>query len=125
MVAALSEESAAAGCRVAELGGLDAFTMANYLSALRRNRGLSPAHCATVPMPIARVASHLCDTLHVSPFSFGHLELMQSDNVPAINALPALLGHAPRRIGVASPPGPIIAPEGIDGNRRPAQAVAG
>jgi hypothetical protein len=31
--------------------------------------------------------------------SFGHLELMRGDNVPAVNALPSLIGRAPRWIG--------------------------
>jgi len=113
-IATLSEELPDAGCRIAELGGLDSFTMAQYLSVLRRARGMSPARCSTVAMPVARLASHLCDALHVSPFSFGHLELMERDNVPAINALPALLGRAPRRIGVAT--APIVAPVAVGRN---------
>jgi hypothetical protein len=37
--------------------------------------------------------------LHITPFSFGHWELLGHDNCPRINRLPELLGRAPRAIG--------------------------
>jgi len=55
-IATLSEEAPDAGCRIAELGGLDSFTMAQYLSVLRRARGMSPARCLTVAMPADEIA---------------------------------------------------------------------
>ena len=44
-----------------------------------------------IPAPLARLGAHLCDLLHFSPYSYGHLELMRRDNMPRVNALPALI----------------------------------
>jgi NADH dehydrogenase len=93
-------EAPTANQRIVELGGADTRSMAEHLAALRRQHTAPPARVLRVPTSIARLASHLCDVLHVTPFSFGHLELMRAENVPRINALPALLGRAPRWIGV-------------------------
>ena len=41
--------------------------------------------------------------LHLTPFSFGHWELLRRDNLPSRNALPELLGRAPHP--VVPPPG--------------------
>lgn len=79
------------------LGGLDCRTLAEHLAALRGAR--SPALVLRVPVMLARIASHACDALHFSPFSFGHLELLRRDNVPQPNLLPELIGAMPRRIG--------------------------
>ena len=89
----------------AELGGSVAYTMAEYLAALRAASGLAPAVRVAVPGWLARGASHLCDLLHFSPFSFGHWELMRRDNVPYPNLLPQLLGRAPARIRPDPRPG--------------------
>jgi uncharacterized protein YbjT (DUF2867 family) len=107
-IATLSEEPPRNGCREVELGGPHALTMAEYLRALRGVDESSRARCMAIPMPIARFASHLCDAFHVSPFSFGHLELMRRDNVPAINTLPELLGRTPRAIGNPGVPTPFV-----------------
>jgi len=85
--------------REVELGGADARTMREHLAALGRARGLREVACLTVPAWLARLGSHVCDLLHFSPFSFGHLELMQRDNVPRENLLPVLLGRAPTPVG--------------------------
>jgi NADH dehydrogenase len=85
--------------RVAEIGGATANTMAGYLDALRARRNLTQVPVIRVPGWAARIASHACDLLHFSPFSFGHWELMRRDNVPCPNALPALLGRAPTPVG--------------------------
>jgi NADH dehydrogenase len=85
--------------RIFELGGADTRSMAEHLAALRRLHARGPAHVVHVPHWAARIASHLCDLLHITPLSFGHLELMRGDNVPAVNALPSLIGRAPRWIG--------------------------
>jgi NADH dehydrogenase len=89
-VAALCEMISLMRWREVELGGRSALTMAEYLLALRRR----PAVQFAVPAWMARVASHLCDALHFSPFSYGHLELMRRDNVPRENVLPLLLARA-------------------------------
>lgn len=88
-IAALCE----ARLRHAERGGIHAVTMAGYLAALRRRTSKRPALLIRLPAWLARGASHLCDLLHFSPFSYGHLELMRADNVPRPNLLPSLLGR--------------------------------
>ncbi|MFY9317486.1 MAG: NAD(P)H-binding protein, partial [Burkholderiales bacterium] len=83
------------GRREVELGGSTKRTMAEYLAALRAVHGERRALRLPVPAPIARLGSHLCDLLHFSPFSYGHLELMRRDNLPRLNMLSALIGRAP------------------------------
>ncbi len=89
-----------ADLREVELGGTALRTMREYLAALRRMFGCAPALCVELPAWLARPASHICDLLHFSPFSFGHLELMRRDNAPKTNLLPYLLGRAPKAIGI-------------------------
>jgi uncharacterized protein YbjT (DUF2867 family) len=100
-IAVLCEDAATAS-RDVELGGSLTRTLRELLAALRRVHAAAPPRCLRLPAPLARLASHLCDVLHVSPFSFGHLELLRRDNRPAVNLLPALLGRAPRPVGVAT-----------------------
>jgi NADH dehydrogenase len=83
-----------------ELGGLVRRTMGGQLAALRRAYGYAPALRVALPPILARLASHVCDLLHFSPFSFGHLELLRRDNVPGVNRLPYLLKRAPKAIGI-------------------------
>ncbi len=85
--------------REVELGGSDRWTIAEYLAALRAALGLRPALRIEVPDALARLGSHVCDLLHFSPYSCGHLELMRRDNVPRDNLVTLLLGRAPTRIG--------------------------
>jgi NADH dehydrogenase len=99
-LAALCEDRARATPRIVELGGADTRSMGEHLAALRRQHHGLPAPLLHVPALIARAVSRICDVLHVTPFSFGHLELMRTDNVPSFNALPSLIGRAPRRVGV-------------------------
>ena len=98
-VAVLCEGASASGFREIELGGSASRTLREHLAALRRMHASAPPRCMLLPAGLARFASHLCDLLHLSPFSFGHLELMRRDNRPAVNLLPALLGRAPRPVG--------------------------
>jgi NADH dehydrogenase len=86
--------------REVELGGTTLRTVGDYLEALRPPE-LAPAVRIPVPAWLARIASHVCDLVHFSPFSFGHLELMRRDNAPRHNLLPALLGRAPTPVGNA------------------------
>jgi NADH dehydrogenase len=67
------------------------------------------AHKVMVPALVARMVAHACDLLHVTPFSFGHLELMRHHNVPAFNMLPRLLERAPHGLGST-----LITPTGWD-----------
>ncbi len=81
-----------------ELGGDVALALADYLAALRSLHSPRRAWRIRVPGPMARLASHVCDLLHLTPFSFGHWELLRRDNVPRHNALPELLGRPPRSV---------------------------
>lgn len=86
-----------------EFGGLQARDLADYMQSLRCERGRAPAWRLRVPDWLARVGSHVFDLLHLTPFSYGHWELLQHDNVPMPNRLPELLGRAPRVIGASAP----------------------
>ena len=63
--------------------------MAEYLGAAARLHGKPSGLALRIPVPalLARLGSHLCDLLHFSPFSYGHLELMRRDNLPQVNML--------------------------------------
>lgn len=84
-----------------DLGGLQLRDIATYMQAMRMNHANEPARCIRVPGLLARIGSHICDALHFSPFSFGHWELLQYDNIPRVNRLPELLGRAPRLVGAS------------------------
>ena len=101
-IATLCEIRAADGCREVELSGSALRTIAEYLACLRPAH-MKPAIRIAIPAAMARIASHLCDVLHFSPFSFGHLELMRRDNAPRYNLLADLLGRAPRAVGFSLP----------------------
>jgi uncharacterized protein YbjT (DUF2867 family) len=93
-----------------ELGGPAARTMGQYLAALRADGDERRALRIPVPAALARLAAHACDLLHLSPYSYGHLELMRRDNLPRFNLLPALLGRAPMPVGRDLPaPRPVYA----------------
>jgi len=100
-IAKLCEAPPCAEARVVELGGAEMRTMREHLAALRRLAHGRPARVIEIPTALARLVSHVCDLLHVTPFSFGHLLLMGRDNVPAKNELAELLGRAPRAVGLA------------------------
>jgi uncharacterized protein YbjT (DUF2867 family) len=136
-IATLCEADPAEGSLVVELGGETHCTIAEYLAALRIASGASPAFCLRVPPFIAGVGSHVCDLLHFSPFSFGHLELLRRDNVPSCNALPGLLtewrrsresddpsgSSSPRRRG-PSVVAPVVAKESLGPRLRGGDAGA-
>ena len=84
-----------------DLGGLQARDLGEHLAALRRMWSARPAWRLPIPGVLARLGSHVCDLLHVTPYSFGHWELLRRDNCPARNRLPELLGRAPRQVGAA------------------------
>lgn len=98
-LAALCAARRRAELREVELGGSAQRVMADYLRALRAVRDARPALRIAVPAPVASFFSHLCDLLHLTPFSHGYLELMRHDNVPRVNLLPALIGRAPTPVG--------------------------
>ena len=73
-------------------------TLRCYASS-RCGASARPAMTIALPHWLARIGSHACDLLHVTPFSFGHLQLMQHDNVPHVNHLPQLLQVTERTQG--------------------------
>lgn len=81
--------------RLFELGGTESWQFRDYILALRRSYTDAPALAIPIPGILARLGAHVCDLLHVTPFSFGHWELLRRDNVPARNRLPELLGRDP------------------------------
>lgn len=84
--------------RVIELGGPDRHSLGQYLNAMRSADLPSPQREIRCPALIARCVAHLFDVLHLTPYSFGHYELLTRDNVPTVNHLHLLLGRAPTRI---------------------------
>lgn len=103
--------------RVVELGGPRALPFADYLQALRALDHDRPALTIRLPAAWARAAARVCDTLHWSPYSAGHLELLTRDNVPTRNALAGLLGRAPAMVGACAHPR-AAADEPVDRHRR-------
>jgi NADH dehydrogenase len=92
-IARLCEAPPCGRVRSVELGGAASRTMAEHLAALRGPVKARAALVVFVPIALARIASHVCDLLHVTPFSYGHLLLMQHDNVPVKNELVDLIGE--------------------------------
>lgn len=80
--------------RIYELGGTKKMTLRQYLMALSPKEmaaNAKPARCVLVPAGLARLVSHVCDALHLTPFSFGHYELLKNDNLPEDNRLDQML----------------------------------
>jgi uncharacterized protein YbjT (DUF2867 family) len=95
--AALASKPSLADWRQANLGGTRLFAYKEYLQLLRGTEAghAKPALQLGLPDWISRIGSHLCDLFRFSPFSYGHWILLQRDNMPRPNALPALLGREP------------------------------
>lgn len=85
-----------------DVGGLDVRTLGEHLAAMRAMRGLPPARRLLLPDWVTALAARFCDLLHWTPLSYAHWELLQRDNCPHVNELPALLGRAPRTVGAAT-----------------------
>ena len=82
-----------------DLGGDQASTLGEHLAALRAAGGHAPATVLRIPDALVRITAHICDLLHATPFSFGHWELLQRDNLPGNNRLTSLLQRRPRCVG--------------------------
>ena len=83
-----------------ELGGETRYSIAQYLRALRQAR--RDAAMFAVPAWLVRVCAHAMDVLHLTPLSWGHVELMRRDNEPcAVDALALRrwIGRAPISVG--------------------------
>lgn len=118
-LAVLCEQPSRTAPREVDLGGAKSMTMREYLSTLRADQlGVNAPRAIYAPVPhwVARLGSRVCDLLHVTPFSFGHLELMRHDNVPRVNVLPELLSgrHAVCGAGPAST-APLLSPPPVPG----------
>jgi NADH dehydrogenase len=79
--------------RVYELGGQENLKLFQYLHELRPTEYKKDTVIIKVPAIFARMLSHLCDFLHLTPFSFGHYELLKFDNYATDNRLPELLAR--------------------------------
>jgi uncharacterized protein YbjT (DUF2867 family) len=89
--------------RAVELGGEAHFNLTQYLGALRPQ----PSAALVLPLPawLVRCCAHLLDGLHLTPLSWGHVELLRRDNRPHDadrHALRYWLGRAPRALGARS-----------------------
>lgn len=47
---------------------------------------------------LARLAALIFDRFNLTPYSIGHHELLENDNIPKVNALPMILGRPPKPI---------------------------
>ena len=93
-------EEEATETREFDLGGMHTPTLAEYLAALRRSHFRRPAMRISIPGFLARLGAHFCNLLRVTPYSFGHWELLRRDNCPKHNRLPELLGRSARAVGL-------------------------
>jgi uncharacterized protein YbjT (DUF2867 family) len=84
---------------IVELGGSETLSIPAYLRLLRQRSGKAKALQLNAPKWAVRLASHVFDVFAWTPLSFGHFELMQGYNVPAVNMLPQLLGRKPAEVG--------------------------
>ena len=79
-----------------ELGGESRYNIAQYLHTLRQSR--RAALTLAVPAWLVRFCAHLLDVVHLTPLSWGHVELMRRDNEPCAGdalALRRWLGRSP------------------------------
>jgi uncharacterized protein YbjT (DUF2867 family) len=84
--------------RIFELGGTQTYDFESYIRALRLRYSSSRALAIPLPGILARIGAHIFDVFHITPFSFGHWELLRSNNVPIPNRLPELLGRPPMQV---------------------------
>lgn len=82
--------------RIIELGGDKLMTTFEYLTLLK---GHPPLWRIRVPAWLARGFAHCMDVCHLTPFSFGHYELLKFDNKPMFNRLPELIARATKTLG--------------------------
>ncbi len=97
-LAVLCEMRDSVAHREVELGGNAEVTLIELLKALRTRP--STPFLIKVPAVFVRMAAHVFDALHITPLSWGHVELMRRDNCPrtALSKLSTLLGRIPKTI---------------------------
>jgi NADH dehydrogenase len=86
--------------KIIETGCGEWFTLESYLMRLRQKHRALPM-VIRIPQTIARLFALLCDRLHLTPYSIGHHDLLEHNNVPGINHLPQIIQRAPEPIGEA------------------------
>lgn len=94
----------AIGLDIIEVGGAKNFTLKSYLGQLRAQQNCAtekPLLAINIPSIIAKYTAKMFDFLHLTPYSIGHHELLENDNIPKENRLVELLGRAPCPIGEA------------------------
>ena len=74
----------------ADLGGEETFTIAQYLATLRAATGARAALQVPIPAALVSLVAFICDALHTTPLSYGHVELLRADNIPQPNRTAAL-----------------------------------
>lgn len=99
-----AEELRLSESREFELGGVQCYDFEHYIRGLRRRYTQTRAFAVPIPGIAARLGAHICDLFHLTPFSFGHWELLRKDNVPQPNRLPELLGRTPAEVIPAKEP---------------------
>jgi NADH dehydrogenase len=86
------------GKRIFELGGENAYLFEDYVRGLRRRHTKHRALAIRLPGVLTRVAAHVFDLVHFSPFSFGHWEMLCHDNIPRSPDLMTVLGRPPAEV---------------------------
>ena len=87
---------------VLEVGGAEILTLKDYLQKLRAQQKclpITPVLTIKIPRVIAKFFAKLFDIFHLTPYSIGHHELLESDNIPNINVLTQILGRGPNIVG--------------------------
>lgn len=87
--------------RIYELGGEQKMTVLEYLQILKQGRTTLKIETMNIKIPawMARLTSHFLDLLHLTPYSFGHYELLKFDNYPIAQQTTLLLGRRCRDLG--------------------------
>jgi hypothetical protein len=88
----------------ADLGGNEHFTIAQYLTALRVAAGKPRALQIPIPGALVSLVAVVCDLLHATPLSYGHVELLRADNIPQPNRVRELRAHYERSFRAALSP---------------------
>ena len=87
---------------VLEVGGAEILTLKDYLQKLRAQQKclpITPVLTIKIPRVIAKFFAKLFDVFHLTPYSIGHHELLESDNIPNKNVLAQILGREPSVVG--------------------------
>ena len=82
--------------RIYEIGGEHQVTVLEYLKLLEPNVN---AFSFKVPAWFSRLTSHIFDLFKITPFSFGHYELLKFDNKPTKNQTKELIANLNRQLG--------------------------